>query len=257
MRRKISVHVRLKKVCNKSYQCALLIVFLVFLSVANAQQPGLIFNSATQAHLLTETQDGFLDQLTREALRRIGYQLTIERLPAERALRSANMGIIDGEIIRIKGIEKIYKNLVRVPEKMIDMEFVVISKQNIDLRNGWNSLAGKTVAFIRGWKILEKNVPPTALVTRVNNADKLFSLINNNRVELIIYESLGGNFIINKMNLDNVKIQSPPLASREMFMYLNKKHLALVPGLAQQLVDMKKDGSYKKLQSDYQLGIKN
>ena len=43
----------------------------------------------------------------------------------------------------------------------------------------------------------------------------------------------------------------PPLARVEMFIYLNKKHAALVPKAAQALVEMKTDGSYQKLYDAY------
>ena len=46
----------------------------------------------------------------------------------------------------------------------------------------------------------------------------------------------------------------PPLAQREMFMYLHKKHKALVNKAAQALSSMKRDGSYQRI-FDQTLGI--
>jgi polar amino acid transport system substrate-binding protein len=45
----------------------------------------------------------------------------------------------------------------------------------------------------------------------------------------------------------DVQLCEPPLAMREMFIYLHKKHKALVPKLANVLREMKQDGRYQIL----------
>jgi polar amino acid transport system substrate-binding protein len=222
-------------------------VFLcLFQSSANSQST-LTINTVGQPPLNTSTHDGFMDEVAREAINRIGYQLDINHLPAERGLRNANNGLIDGEMSRIKGLDNIYHNLIRVPEKIMSWEFCVFSKKPIDLQKGWASLEDKNVAFINGWKILEKNVPKSATITKTRNSQQLFTLLKRNRTDFIVYERWGGSLVLKKLQLDKVSLQRPFLASREMFIYLHKKHKALVPGLASALADMKKDGSYDRL----------
>ncbi len=218
----------------------------LFHSIAYAQAD-LVFNITGQPPLNTPAQDGFMDEVSREALKRIGYRLVIIRLPAERALRSSNAGFIDGEMSRIQGLDKIYSNLIRVPEKIMDWDFFVFSKKQINLKNGWQSLEDKNIAIITGWKILEKNVPKTAGITKTKNAQQLFTLLQLDRADFIIYEHWGGEYIINDLQLDDIVRQAPALAKKEMFMYLHKKHAALVPQLTQALSEMKKDGSYQEL----------
>ncbi len=226
-------------------------VFLcLFQSSANAQST-LTINAVGQPPLNTNTYDGFMDEVAREAIKRIGYQLDINHLPAERGLRNANNGLIDGEMSRIKGLDNIYHNLIRVPEKIMSWEFCVFSKKPIDLQKGWASLEKKNVAFINGWKILEKNVPKSATITRTRNSQQLFTLLIKNRADFIIYERWGGNSVLKKLQLDEISLQRPFLASREMFIYLHKKHKALVPELARALAEMKKDGSYERLKEKH------
>ncbi len=76
---------------------------------------------------------------------------------------------------------------------------------------------------------------------------QLFTLLEKNRTEIIIYERWGGNYFINEKRFDNIRMRMPPLATREMFIYLHKKHAFLVPRLSQALIDMKRDGSYERL----------
>ncbi len=229
------------------YYYIMVVLLCSFQSSVNAQPPTLVINAVGQPPLNTKTHDGFMDEVAREALKRIGYQLEVEQLPAERGLRNANNGLIDGEMGRIKGLDNIYHDLIRVPEKIMNWEFCIFSEKPIDLQKGWASLEEKNVAFINGWKILEKNVPKSATITKTRNSQQLFSLLKRNRTDFIIYERWGGNAVVKELQLDEIKLQRPFLASREMFIYLHKKHKALVPRLASALVEMKKDGSYDRL----------
>ncbi len=147
-----------------NYKFMLIFSVFAYQPVVNAQ-PTLVLNAVGQPPLNTETHDGFMDEVSREAMKRIGYKLVIDIQPAERALRSANKGYIDGEISRIKGLNNTYNNLIRVPENIMVWEFVVFSNIPVNLQQGWDSLANKNVAFINGWKILENSVPKTASIT--------------------------------------------------------------------------------------------
>lgn len=225
-------------------------VLILFTSSIHAENT-LVFNVTGQPPLNTPAHDGFMDEVTREALKRIGYKLVINRQPAERGLRSINSGKIDGEMSRIRGIEKIYPNLVMVDEKIMNWDFVVFSEKDIQLANGWNSLEKKNLAFINGWKILEKNVPASAVITKVKNSSQLFTLLKKGRVDYVIYEHWGGHKEIDLLKLKNIRLRKPELASKEMFIYLHKKHASLAPKIAAALKGMKQDGSYQKLEKKY------
>lgn len=224
----------------------LLILFLL-ISMPLRAETALTLNTTGNPPLNTPEQSGFMDLVTKQALARIGYQLKTVQLPAERGLINANAGIEDGEMSRIAGLERIYSNLIRVPEKIMDWEFVVFSKKVIDLHNGWHDLAQQQVAFINGWKIFEKNTPDSSFVTKVREPEQLFKLLRKNRTDYLLYERWGGLALAAKLQMDDVLINDPPLAVREMFIYLHKKHIDLVPKLARTLREMKQDGSYTDL----------
>ena len=232
------------------FRCILISVIYLFHPAANAEK-SLVFNVTGQPPLNTNKHDGFMDEVTREALKRIGYKLVITRQPAERGLKSTNTGVIDGEMGRVKGINKIYTNLLRVPEKIMDWDFIVFSKKDINTNSRWNSLAHKNVSFINGWKILEKNIPKTAKVTKTKNSQQLFRLLQKDRTDFIIYEHWGGHLILSQLDEQVIKARKPAVVSREMFIYLHKKHAKLIPKLSRALTSMKKDGSYYRLKKKY------
>ena len=236
------------------------VILFVFLSLsikAAIAAPIILLNITGQPPINTSTLDGFADEVTAEAFKRIGYELHTERLPAERGLKSANEGLVDGEMLRVKGMNKIYKNLVRVPEKIMDWEFVAFSYKPINMAQGWSGLSGKLVSHINGWKILEKNIPSDAEVTKVENADELFKLLANKRTDFSLYELWGGYYKLNSMSMNQVEKCEPALAVKEMFIYLHKKHAALVPKLSASLQEMKKDGSYQKFYEKHLTPLKH
>ena len=207
----------------------------------------ILLNTTGEPPLNTAEQTGFMDLVAKEAFGRIGITLRTVQLPAERGLKSANTGIIDGEMSRIAGLDKVYPNLLQVPEKIMDWEFVVFSKKAIDLHDGWNSLSPYAVSFINGWKILEKNVPVSADIEKVRTSKQLFTMIRKDRTDLIIYERWAGLLFLQSPDMHEVQLRRPPLAVRNMYIYLHQKHKALIPKLSQALAQMKSDGTYDRI----------
>ncbi|HEC12516.1 MAG TPA: transporter substrate-binding domain-containing protein [Acidiferrobacteraceae bacterium] len=204
----------------------------------------LVLNTAFTFPLSNNEQTGFVDVVVREALERIGFGLESVRLPAERALINANAGINDGDLLRIGGLQKTYPNLIQVPEKVIDLEFMVFTKQVEFPVVGWHSLNPYSVAIITGWKILERNITGATELTKVKNVDQLFTILLKDRVDAVVYSRWVGLGYIKQHRVHRVRILEPPLAQRGMYVYLHKKHRHLVPKLAAALRVMKADGSY-------------
>lgn len=221
--------------------------FVLIFSTHAWSEATLVLNTAATPLFGNSTQSGFIDKIEKEALQQLGYRLETVRLPAERGLQNANAGIIDGESIRIAGLEKSYPNLIKVDEKIMDWEFVVFTKQHIEITNGWDSLKPYVVSIVNGWKILEKNIPKESGLTTVKSVSQLFTLLEKDRTDLIIYERLGGLAIILEKQYSTIHAIDPPLETRAMYMYLHKKHKHMIPELVRVLKKMKRDGTYSKI----------
>ena len=226
--------------------CALVISTSV---VAESFPKYITLNTVGNPPLNTRDHTGFMDQVAMEAFSRLGIKLRMVKLPAERGLRNANLGIEDGEMSRVEGLDKNYKNLIRVPEKIMNWNFVAFSKHSIQLNNGWNDLKPFNIAFINGWKILEKNTKGFHLI-KVKTASQLFTMLRKNRTEVILYEEWAGLFMRKKFHASEIELLAPPLSSNPMFIYLHKKHKDLVEPLAKALQEMKSDGSYQRYVTD-------
>jgi polar amino acid transport system substrate-binding protein len=149
-------------------QIGLLITLFIVAGFASSET--LVLNNSTDPPLTSEHGTGFLDRLAQEAFRRAGLELKLVKLPAERALRNANSGIEDGDLNRIAGIENTYTNLVRVPEKSMDMEFTAFTRQTSTSTVDWQQLSNYRVGIIKGWKILELNLQNPRIIIQVTDS---------------------------------------------------------------------------------------
>jgi polar amino acid transport system substrate-binding protein len=212
----------------------------------HAQQP-LVLTTSMTSPLSRIDQTGFYDQVLAEAFRRVEQPMIIKHLTTERSITNANLGVTDGEFPRISGLEHLYPNLHRVPEKIDDFEFVAFTwRSDIQLKN-WASCKPYNVAIVRGWKILETNLADVKSLLKVKNQRLLFPLLAKHRTDIVVYSHYEGLEIIEQLGLQSIRVLEPPLATREMFLYLNKKHISLIPALTKQLQIMKHDGTYDRI----------
>jgi len=224
-------------------------LFLVCLTLVPSGVHGRVLElSAADAYPYSSPGgDGVADRLVREAFRRIGVAVKVLYAPSERSLVNANEGIVDGEYLRIAGLEKKYPNLVMVPEPICEYRFTAFARDHGIRITGWESLRPYNVGYITGWKILEEHVTGVKSVTTVRNEEALFELLRSGRADLVIYERLLGETLLRRTGEKDIHPLSPPLARREMYLYLNRRHEALAPRVARVLRRMKQDGTWQRI----------
>jgi polar amino acid transport system substrate-binding protein len=225
-----------------------LLTFLaLLLAILPAQAEPLRLTSGVRAPYFLPDRQGFLDRLIPEVFRRIGVEAEAVQYDASaRANINANSGIDDGVAMRVKGLDKNFPNLLRVEEKIIDNEFVAYALEANFATTGFDTLLPYQVAYITGWKVFNDAILPGTAVTRVPDAEQLFSLLANGRTDVVLFERWQGQHILRQRKLD-AHMLLPPLVSTEMFMYLHRKHATLVGPAARALREMKADGSYQRI----------
>ncbi len=216
-----------------------------FPGVVAAEQRVLVLNDTNDPPFTTADRSGFLDVVAGEAFRRVGVELRLVKLPAERGLINANAGIEDGDMVRIAGLEKQYPNLIRVPEKLVDWEFTAFSKDG-SIPSNWEAIRRRSVGLIKGWKIYEQQLAGAERMTTVDDPAQLFRLLELDRIEVALYMRWMGLALIRQQGLKDVRPLEPPLTTREMFIYLHKRHAELAPRLADALRALKRDGFYQR-----------
>jgi polar amino acid transport system substrate-binding protein len=228
---------------------ALMIMLLAGLSAwsAKAGTPLQIATSSV-APYATPARDGLLDRLVPAVFRELGLEAEIALYPgaSERGLRNANEGLDDGQALRLPGLEREYPNLVRVPEPLLEADFVAFTSGPVFATPGWSALLPYEVTYVIGWKLFENGLPQQVRRTPVRDVEQMFGLLANGRAEVALYERWQGLASARALGL-KVQLMQPPLLSSPMYLYLHKKHVDLVPRAAEALARLKRNGSYQRI----------
>lgn len=189
-----------------------------------------------------------LQLIAQEALRRLNLELELVTLPSARSLAAADAGEVDGEGLRVAGLSAQYPQLVQVPEPFVRISFVAFSRDaTIALEGGWSALKPHRVAFINGWKMFEANAGAARAVHKVERPEQLFQMLDAGHVDLALYTRADGVALARRMGLASLAPLNPALKDVDLFLYLNRRHEALVPRLAATIRQMKVDGSYNRM----------
>ncbi len=234
----------MQKPFNLTFYFIILLFFSSAVFAGSSQSlPVITLNDTNKTPFTTKSHDGFVDVMLIEAFKRAGYKYQTVRLPPERGLLSANDGVLDGEVNRISGIEKKYKNLRRVPEKIRDSDFCVLSK-NANIVNRPQELKKHVVGYVKGWKIYEKMMEHSSNIITADSPRQLFRLLKIGRIDAALYTCLQGAILAKEFKIEGIKVLEPLLKQRGMYLYLNKKHEQMVPVLNRALQDIKQEGLY-------------
>jgi polar amino acid transport system substrate-binding protein len=158
-----------------------------------------------------------------------------------------NQGIDDGDGPRISGLENSFPNLVCVPEPFGEFAFGAFTRDRSIRIEDWNDLSDLNVAYIHGWKIFDTHVTTAKTITKVKNAELLFTLLTNGRADVVLITRLAGYHIIHERGLKNIHFIEPPLAAKLNYLYLNQQHAPLASVFADTLRQIKQDGTYTTL----------
>ena len=206
----------------------------------------LVLNTASAPPYFTDAGDGLLNIVIGEAFRRAGLRFKIVRLSGERGLKNSNDGIEDGELARIGGMEKMYPNLIPVPGKVADANFVAFTRDAKLNNANWDTLVPLSVGHLRGWKVFERNIKPGTQVTLVDTPEQLLSMLDKDRIDVALYERSAGLALAKKLGIKNLHVVDPPFFELPLFIYLNKKHADKVPKIASALDELKAEGFYER-----------
>jgi len=241
----------IKNYGHDKHAVALLFIFLLSSSFnsVSAYAQNITLNSGTAEPFITADGKGFYAALTKELFSRINMDAKVIRLPSSRSIINANEGIDDGVIARTIGMEKKYSNLIRIPVDVLKFKFMAYTLDKSIEINKWDSLKPYSVAYIRGWRIYEKNVVDAKTTTLVQGPEQLFRLLSNKRTDLILFEYYRGSWWNTHMKT-GARLIGTPLAEKDMFIYMHKKHADIVPRLTDALIKLKADGTYQKIKDE-------
>jgi len=222
----------------------LFVVFFTCSSAAQALPKQLTFGYVENAQRpLTVTK------ILTIAYQRLGIELKFVGLPAKRSLQQSDSGQIDGEVLRIANIDKIYPNLIAIPlplSHFVGMAFTINAPA--DVTDATDILTAR-VAIHSGMVWQEKFIDHgPGFYTRVNNDESLFKLLIADRVDYVLLARSSETELANTTYAKhNIVPVSPPITQSSLFHYVHRKHQYLVPLITRQLKKMRASGELASL----------
>lgn len=201
---------------------------------------------ATPFRLSTLNKGGAItaigEEVITEAYRRIGESIELVYLHGSSAMQTVNEGRVDGELFRISGMENRYPNLIRVPVRVVNIEFVVFSTEPALKIRAWDDLLPYSYAYVRGIRALETRVPPSAKVSYVKNSAQAMHMLAEDRIELVLNARLNGLKTISEQGLSGIYAVKPALLTLDLFHYLHVDNQHLVAPLTAAMRNMENEG---------------
>jgi len=168
-----------------------------------------------------------IERILRKAYGEIGHNIEFVNMPPKRRLVAANSGRVDADLVRVRGIEKEFKNLVRIEEPIYTMTFVAVihSSNNISI-SGWDDLKPHKFAYQRGHKFVELK---TAGMNRVpvGSAQQILKMVGAGRLPVGVLLLGAARLLI--PNIGDIRILEKPLHVVTTYHYVHKKNINIVP----------------------------
>lgn len=191
-----------------------------------------------------------------EAYGRLGSDVSIWRVPAQRGLVMANQGQCDGVAARAAAIEEECPNLLRVPTPLYVNTVVAFSKlRGVNPEKGWPALAPYRLGSVLGYKYVEKHASRFGNHVLVSCYSQLFAMLKNDRVDVAVAEYLDVLPSLRGFDFGEIRALSPPLAQVPMYHYLHRKHAEMVPAVDRALRDMCREGRLEALLEEIRAGV--
>ncbi|MBT6615687.1 MAG: transporter substrate-binding domain-containing protein [Deltaproteobacteria bacterium] len=227
-----------------------LLIVILFICVASS------LSAAQTPLIVAHTEPGLLIRINMvvvaEAYRRINIPIKMVTYPNLRSLIESNAGRTDAEMLRVKLKTEKYPNLIRVPVALYTLEGGVWARTGSKVKiNSLRDLNKYHVGLRVGeiWAIkASKNVEN--LIT-IPTAELLFRMLLKKRVQVILFTKVFGIGVINTHSFSGLEFLEPTLVYSDLFHYIHKKNIDLLPKLTETFRQMKQDGFMAKTKSEF------
>lgn len=232
---------------TKRYTTLTAILLLLF----TCTSPALCSDNLVFAGLNSLNSDIALKVLE-EAYESCGIKISRKDYPILRAVRSADMGIVDGEIFKVKNLEKQYPDLVMVPVPVNYIELMVMMKKTSPPLQSWEKLKEQKIGIYRGVIFTRKMTAKSGCkkVYEFETHEQIVKMIQLNRIDVGLFAKIAGKKIIKQLGATELTLTEPPLVQFPVYHYLNKKHAHLVPQIAKALKQMQVKGRIQQIRNE-------
>ncbi len=240
-----------KSMFGRFYSLSLLLVLLATALLpmpARGEAKRLLFVNNTDSSTCA-------DRMVYEVFKTLGYSVSIDTMAMSDAMESADLGRYDGMCKQTIEIESQYENLVRVPNSIGVIQFIALVRDSDDTQiAGWSDLAERRIGCLEQKINILSSVPDNVhSMTLYGSLKELYDALRGGRIDVAVTTH---NFSSTPLLPVGMRI-SGELSRESTFIYLHKKHAALVPQVAQAIDRLKRTGVFERIQRGEKLGEQN
>lgn len=191
-------------------------------------------------------------QVAGEAYRRLGHSLSILPMPLERGLVEANIGAIDGDLMRTSPGLTDYPGLIAVPTPLAEDDFVAYGRGQLIRLTDADSLRPYRLGTVRGIKELDALAQQGHQILYATDGDQAFRQLDAGRVDLVLL-TRGSACRPAQLGLQGIRMQPGSLGRVSFYHHLHKQHDELARQVDATLRQMRRDGSLQSLQEAVRL----
>lgn len=230
-------------------------IFLIFVSLPILAKGDFVFATHSRPPLSL-----YLTEVIQEVFKPYSIGVEVYEMPGSRVISQVNNGQVDGDLSRVEDFKNVSdadtSNYLRVNEPIVLIEIVMVTlaEKEMFLPITWETVNQGTVAFLRGSKTIRKYIDlqnRVALSFSIN----VLEMVANKRVgSAVMFASVAENLLNQNPQLkEKLVIQRPAILSFNLFMYLNKKHILLIPKIEHSLKQLKNGGVLERIANKYQV----
>jgi len=195
------------------------------------------------ADVLQEPLQNEIDML-RRAFNYAGYHLQLVPLPAQRGLRNAAAGELDGEFLRRREDMAAYSSLLAIDEPLRHVELWVWMLADSQCPNTQQDLHKFTMATVLSYGFI-KTIPASSGSKKFQTNSVVSSLrvLQAGRVDYVMFDKRGMAHYKDTLGLDVKTCFEQPLSSINYFSFMHSKHRDKLPALTVALHRVKNEQS--------------
>lgn len=229
---------------NKRYYVWVLAAFLIIPAGSSAELPDRVQIAA----IFDDPTTAAASAILKLAYQRLGVEASTLITPSLRALMMADTGLLDGDLFRIDHAAQLYPNLLRVEYALFHGTLQAVVRKNEEHLLDLPPEQTRAVAVRRGNIIsglTAKNMGMTPVYANSNK--QALSLLESKRVDVALFTFIEQFDPIAQKDLTGLHLIEEPLATFELYHYLNRRHGELARALPEVLRKIEEDGTKKQI----------
>ena len=189
-------------------------------------------------------------KILKKAYKDINLDINAIYVQAEESLQNSNTGEVDGELARIKHINKLYPNLMLVPVPLVKVEAYAYSrKRYIDIKK-WEDLKSYRLAIVKGTKFIEKGTKGISK-EYTDTFEEAFDKLNAHETDVVVMPKKAAIRLMLRDEYCDIHAASGVLKSLDLYHFVHKKNKHLIPLITPVLQKMKESGEISYIHKSY------